>query len=320
MSRSSAELQLVGRVAIVGAPAETGVRLREALAEAGVPGARVDLYGASAGEMVLGEYDGEARMIQGPDVDEIAGHALVFVCDADEALARALAAGLPAETTVIDLADRRPAGSAAEGWHAVAHPLALVLRELLQPLAEAFGVREASAVILRPASDFGAPGVEELRDQTVRLFNFAEVPVRTFGRQLAFNVIPHGDLAGERPDLPRRIAGQVGELLGWRDGRLAVALLAVPLFYGHGVQLRVRLDGAPPLADVRDVLARAGLLDGGEPRAPATPLEVAGSERTCLSDLAEDGLGGLWMWGVAGEAGARAARLAVDLAASLSRP
>jgi aspartate-semialdehyde dehydrogenase len=272
----------------------------------------------------LSEYAGEARMIQEPDLEEVARHELIFLCEPGE-VARKVVSAAPA-SVVIDMrsclpAEAEPRGVPLEiapgldrgaGCFAVPHSLALVLADVLHPLDRHYGLTEGMAVVIRPAADFGSEGVEELREQTVRLLNFAQVPVETFGRQLAFNVIPDRLLAHGMPDLSERIALEVTDLLGWSECRFTVKLLAAPIFHGHGLQLRFRLEAQAKIDDVRTVLEERGL------HAPAsTPLDVTGEACTSVSDLSEDGLGAFWLWGVAGEAGSRGAQQAVRLAAVL---
>lgn len=330
MSPRSARPAGTARIAVVGAPTEAGARLREALAEHGVPGERVDLYGVTHGEVVLSEYAGEARLIQEPDVTEIASHDVIFLCEGGELASRVASAAHPG-TAIIDLADcvearvrplslpsdiqQEASRDAPCGCFAVPHPLALLLAELLHPLEQTFGVNEAVAVLIRPASDFGEPGVEELRDQVVRLLSFAEVPTKTFGRQLAFNIIPDRQLVASPPRLETRIAAEVTDLLGWGGNRLALRLLTAPLFYGHGLQMRVRLGGQATLEQVRSAL-RAWVDTEGN--SPATPLDVTEQGRASLAELAEDGLGGFWLWVVAGGASAKSADQAVRLAQQIS--
>jgi aspartate-semialdehyde dehydrogenase len=263
------------RVAVVGASTEYGTFVREALENARVPGGRVNLYGTSSGEALISEYHGEARLIQDPDLDEIATHDLIFLCERGEIAGRLLSSAGPG-SLVIDLLDISPsdvprvhlginpqiAEATGFGRFAVPHPLTLLLAELLHPLDRGPGVVEASAVILRPAADFGREGVEELRQQTVGLLSFAEVPVETFGRQLAFNIIPQAGLADGDRELETRIVGGVQELLGWEKNRLTVKLMAAPVFYGHGIQLRFRLEGDCAPEEIRE------LLEGANP--PAT--------------------------------------------------
>jgi aspartate-semialdehyde dehydrogenase len=329
MSRPATDPERPARVAVVGAFSVEGAHLREALAEHGVPGSRVDLYGMTGGEVVLSEYAGEARVIQEPDLDEVARHEMVFLCTPWE-IAAALASAAPG-SAIIDLQGCLPpeanprrvpleidAGlERGGGRFVVPHSLALVVAEVLRPLDRRFSVDEAMAVVIRPAADFGREGVEELREQTVRLLNFSEVPVDTFGRQLAFNVVPEAQLAVGRRDLEGRIAADVTELLGWSERRFTVRLLTASVFHGHGFQLRFRLARAGKVEAVRAALEEQGLLEGADGGAAPTPLDVTGETRTCLSDPVEDGLGAYWVWGAAGEAGPRGARQAVRLAAAL---
>jgi aspartate-semialdehyde dehydrogenase len=329
MSRRFTESNGRTRVAVIGAPSVEGSHLREALAERGVPGGRVDLYGATGGEVVLSEYNGEARMIQEPDLEEVARHELIFLCEADELAAR-VAAAAPG-SVVIDLQGCLPAEAAPQrvplriesdldrggGRFAIPHPLALVVAEVLYPLDRRFGLTEAMAVVIRPAADFGRAGVEELRDQIVRLLNFAQVPMDTFGCQLAFNIVPEGRLAAGRQDLEGRIASEVSELLGWTERHFTVKLITAPVFHGHGLQLRFRLESPATIESVRAALEEQGLIGSPVADGAATPLDVTGEVRTSLSDLSEDGLGGFWLWGVAGETGSRGAQQAVRLAAAL---
>jgi aspartate-semialdehyde dehydrogenase len=329
MSRFSTEPSGPARVAVVGASSVDGSHLRDALAERGLPGGLVDLYGTTAGEVVLSEYAGEARMIQEIDLAEVARHDLIFICEPGEAAARlAEAAG---SSVIIDLqgalpAEARPAhvpleidpeSDRGEGRFTVPHPLALVLAEVLLPLERRFGLSEAMAVVLRPAADFGHEGLEELREQTVRLLNFSQVPIETFGCQLAFNLVPDVRLATGEGDRAARIAGEVTHLLGWDACKLTIKLLAAPVFHGHGIQLRFRLADGGTIEGVREVLEASGLMATAAEGMATTPLEVTGEVRTGLSDLSEDGIGGYWVWGVAGETGSRAARQAVQFAAAL---
>jgi len=287
----------------------------------------VDLYGTVEGEALLSEYDGEARLIQQPDVAEIVSHELIFLCESGELARRVVQATRP-PAVLIDvsggLARGRPGcrlvdarinpGDARghEGLLEVPHPLASLLADVLRDLDRQLGVEEALAVVLQPASAFGEPGVEELRDQTIRLLNFTPVPTEVFGRQLAFNV-----LAGSDPghDTEQRVADEVAHLLGWPARRLAIRLVTVPVFHGHCVQLRFRLRTGTELAAIRNAVG------GIEGHAPADdgerfcgPLELAGETAVRLSGLSADGLGGYWLWIVAGEATAAGADRAVELA------
>jgi aspartate-semialdehyde dehydrogenase len=298
-------------LAVVGAETPTGARLRAALAASGFPGVRLDLFGERAGdEAVLSEYAGEARLIQPALPAEIAGHAVVFLCERGEA-ARRLVREAGASVALVDLV------GAAEGERGAARVLrvpsapALLLGDLLRPLQAAFGVREGVAVLLRPAGDRGQPGLDELRDQTVRLLSFTSAPKDVFGRQLAFNVIPE---AGGEAALEREVA----HLLGWQAPRLTVSTAFVPVFYGHTVLLRLLPEEPAGVEEVERALRSAEGLRGPAATTADTPLEAAEGMRIDVARVREDGLGGVWLWAVAGEADAAAADQALRMAAGLA--
>lgn len=330
MSLSPARQAGSASVAVVGAESPDGTRVREALAALGVPGSRVDLYGATGGEVVLSEYDGEARLIQEPEPEEVAEHGVVFVCESGEASARAVAS-VGDGSLVLDLgesvqqAGRVPlvhldinpdAARTHRGVIRVPHPLSVVLAEILLPLQRAFGIRRVSAVVLRPVVDFGDRGLEELKDQTVGLLRFSDAPHEVFGRQLAFNLIPQASLRrAAEGALEQRVADELASLLAWAEPRAALALVTVPVFHGHAASVHLELVSSASLAGVRsawdapDALARAGSM--------TTPIETAGERVTIVSGVREDGLGGYWLWAVAGEAGSAPAIQAVRLARML---
>ena len=315
------------KIAVLGASTLEGTRVREALEAARVAADKVDLYGHSEGEVLLSEYAGEARMIQDPDADEIAAHAAVLVCERGASTER-VAERLESNQVVIDLVGGLPetvgaklvhpaegVGEVLAGFYAVPHPLALVLSDLLTPIDQGPGVEQCVAVVVRPAVDYGEAGVEELRQQTVRLLNFVELPVATFGRQLAFNIIPESGLSCSVPGFEHEISRQVAVLLGWDRERLTLRFLAAPLFYGHAVELHLRTPNGAGLEDMRRALADKGL-EPGEQRGPlvSTPMEVANERTIRLGELSADGLGGFWLWAVAGGSNSRAAEFAVALA------
>ena len=314
MSPRSAEFTGTARVAIVGAETPAGARLRAVLAAAGFPGARLDLFGENVGdEAVLSEYAGEARLIQPAQASEIAGHAVVFLCERGEA-ARRLVREAPAGVALVDLVGAAQDGDSSRTAARVLRvpsSLALLLADLLRPLQAAFGIREGEAVVLRPAGDRGQPGLDELRDQTVSLLSFAPAPKDVFGRQLAFNVIPDG---GHESSLEKEVA----HLLGWDSPRLTVTTAFVPVFYGHTVLLRLVPEGGAGTEVLERALGEAQGLRGPAPTTADTPIDAAEGARIDVARIREDGRGGLWLWAVAGDADAAAAEQAVRMAAGLA--
>ena len=90
------------RIAVVGAESHSGGLLRAALAASKVPGSRVNLYGLAGDEAVISAYDGEARLIQDPNLPEIVAHDVVYLCEPGELAAQVIETAAPT-CTVIDL-------------------------------------------------------------------------------------------------------------------------------------------------------------------------------------------------------------------------
>jgi aspartate-semialdehyde dehydrogenase len=330
MSRRSASRAGTARVAVVGSGAE-GALVREALAERGVEGKRVDLYGVTRGEAILSEYDGEARLIQEPEPSEVGGHEVVFLCEPGAASERLLSLAGPG-SVVVDLVGcggasrsvfhselRPPSRQETTRPLRVPHSISIVLAQVLRPLDTAYGIESATAVVLRPAGDFGEQGIDELREQTVRILRFERAPVETFGRQLAFNVLPQPLVPGPGDALERTIEDEIAELLRWDGKRLGLKLATVPVFYGHSIALRLRLRSEASLDDVAAAVAVPPKRPSAVAKAgPATPMEAAAEPGTIVSHASGDGASGFWLWVVAGDVGAASARAAVGLAASLA--
>jgi len=332
MNPLSARPPGTARVAVLGSTTPHGTRLRQMLADFGVPGGRVDLYtSTAAAEPILGEYDGEARLIQTPELEEVLSRDVVFLCETGELVGRVVNRAASA-TAVIDVANVRTAASQADlvhmdvnpktavarpGLFAVPHDISTVLIDLLYPLERELGLDEVVATILRPVSDFGEDGIEELRDQTVRLLNFAEPRAEVFGRQLAFNVLPQSVSPDASESIETRVATEVGSLLGWADRRMTVALAVAPVFFGHCLSLTLRFARELSAERLREVLSNAGLSSTDDGASRLTPMDVSSEEGIHVSEIGDDQRGGFRIWAVAGGVHRRNAELAVRLAATL---
>jgi len=319
------------RLALVGAETPEGARIREALADRGISGERVNLFGRTQGEAVLSEYAGEARLIQEPETAEVMGHDVIFLCETSDATHRILSVHQP-ETLVVDVVgcagDREDAPivhmdinpgrvASSGGVFAVPHGISAMLSEVLHAIDVGPGVRRAAAVVLRPAADFGRDGLEELRTQSVRLLGFGEVPRDVIGAQLSFNVIPERLRSGGGPLLDRRVEREVAQINAWDEPRVAVRIVNVPVFHGHAAFVHVELEREADGDAVASALDAVTGIERTKDSTAATPAEIAGDRRTVVADLSVDATGASWIWLVAGELGRVPAEHAVRLAAEL---
>lgn len=309
-----------GRVAIVGATGNEGVWLRAALEAHGVASGRVDLFGELEGEVVLSEYAGEARLVQPLAPDCLSVHDVVFLCQpapsiriADEALMIAL--GIVTDDIPLVHEPLCPVPEAANRVR-VPDSLAVVLAELLAPLTRLSGVESVQAVVLRPAAGFGSEGLDELREQTVRLLRFERAPTEIFGKPLAFNLIPDPTSGGRHPSASS-VASEVRHLLGKASPAISLRAATGPWFHGHVVFLHLHgLDGEDE--DIRRALRGAQGIEFVESGSPLTPAEGPEDRRTIVFEVAHGG-DGTWIQALAAEAETAAARQAVALAVASGR-
>jgi len=306
-----------GRIAVLGAVSPAGAHLKAALADRGVPGGRVALFGHQREVAVLSEYDGEARLVQAADELDAAAHAVVFVCELghdDASLALAAASG----TLIVDMTGSI-AGAGLTGTSeaspearlvAVPHAVTTLLAGLLVPIHRAIGVTRVSAFVLRPASDFGEAGLEELREQTVHLLRFETTPTEVFGRQLAFNVLPEHLFPLGEEAAATRVVRECRALLSAPKLPFAVSHALVPSFFGHAVAAHVdlaRLGRDEALAAWRDAPGVEVAAD------PETGALLSAPEGPGLLVARVDAVGALTLriWALGSEAGATAAARAI---------
>ena len=303
------------RVALFDSSSLIGKSLKAHLKERKFPVEKVRVFETGAVEEGgnLTDFGGEAMLAVRPDPEAMQYVDLAFYCGAMGTAAPYLDWPERFGFTAIDLtqtANRKDgtrvvhpqvnpealAGKA--GLLAVPHPVSLFLSTLLAPLARAFPVTEAVAVVMQPASDKGAEGVEELYRQTVGVLNFAEVPQEQFGRVLAFNVMPDSPAEGI-PAVEEFVARETATILG-RTVPLTLRLLRAPVFHCHAFYVWVRFSQSVEAAAVRRALASEKRLRIVEGKEAPTPAEMAGAEGIHLQVRPDAAVPhSAWLWGVA---------------------
>lgn len=311
-------IDLKARVAVLGAASPAGARVRAALADRAVPGERVALFGHGGEIAVLSEYDGEARLVQPAAELDPATFGAAFVCEPGHdagALVSAARGGLVVIDLTGTIADfAPPAGSPHERIVSIPHPLTLLIHPVLAALHGSLGLRAASAFVLRPAADFGEPGLEELREQAVHLLRFESTPTTVFGRQLAFSIVPEQLAPREEADAGARIARECRVLLAVDGLEIAVTTALVPVFLGHAVALHatvVRGDASRARAALAEA---AGITLAADPSS-GTTLDAPDQPGVTVVSVVDAHPGGLRLWILGGEPGSLAAERAVDAAA-----
>lgn len=323
------------RIAITGAAGALGRAIRDRVAERKVPAEQVALLEHPSDEAIISEYAGQPILIGALEPESLSDQDLVFLCGPAKESAICLgwrrkagalfvdlsggAASVLPEAPVVNTRVNPEALEARPGTVIAPHPVSYALSSALAPLERAIGIETVEAVVLRPVSDFGEPGIEELQRQTVSLLNFTGYPIDVFGRQIAFNLLPQSALdARERAlALEGRIAGEVTRVLGWAAPKMTLKALVVPIFHGHGLLVHVEPSRAVDAGSVAKILSGASGLSVGSGRGKAvSPVELTEGEEIRIVELASDGLpeGGIWLWILGSDLQGGAARNAVEIA------
>jgi aspartate-semialdehyde dehydrogenase len=304
------------RLAFFGAMTLLAREIRRHLESLGYPSSGVSLYDSSEGEGAVTEFNGEALVVTRPDESVVGESDLAFVCCAGDPRApEYLDLALKGGGAVVDLAgvtlgrgdvpvvnhDVNPDSIRAGGRIIAApNPPAHTLSTLLHRVRQSFPLRAATATVFRPVSEFGDRGVEELHQQTVSLLSFASIPTEVLGRQAAFNLFPVALQPGPDASLDEVTREQVLRVLDAPELPLAVRIVQVPVFHGHGFSLHVEVDGAHGVEDLAGALEQKDIVSisrGDDGRTQAELADEAGIWVGSLSKSSPDG-GRFWIWAV----------------------
>jgi aspartate-semialdehyde dehydrogenase len=159
---------------------------------------------------------------------------------------------------------------------------------------------------LRPVSECGQQGIDELERQTTRLLSFQPVSGGIFDSQVAFNLMDsYGSESAQSLDAVRQaILRDSRTALGGKIAVPVLWLLQAPVFFSYAFTVYAELGEAADKTEIEAALRSAGfdLGSGSEPR--PTNLSVAGQPRAALGKIVSDGSrgGAFWFWGVADNA------------------
>ncbi len=316
-------------LAIVGTNPFAAV-LREVLSKTPFPYNEVRLLASGPGEGSLTEFKGEPKIFLKAEEQALEGVQLAFFCE-DPATGGAyrnwpssgsyLAIDLTNTTDITEEMPFAALGRQAKppkprrGWIGGVHPVADLVHTIVAPLAAHLEVTALRGVILRPASDFGKVGVEELYQQSINVLNFAELPRQVFGRQLAFNLMPTDVLqaTGAQSTL---ISSHVRALMGSADVPVSLFMTVAPVFHAHTAVLHLEVENLPSEAKLRKLLGASNDLTVGPE--PFTAAELEERPRPHVGLIRNDPAGGgTWLWVLADRVEAVVAEGAVQMAARL---
>ena len=268
------------RIAIVGAASIRGKQLNEALSESTFGSAEFALMDDQQALGQLEAVGDEVTFIQPITADSFTRIDFTFFAGSAELTRRNWQAAQRAGSSIVDLSGAlegepgvlvcAPWVQEAMGEAAVAgapnlhtpavvsaHPAALVLALLLERLQRAGAIRQVSATVMEPASEYGKAALDELHQQTVALLSFQSIPLELYDVQVAFNTVAaFGEAAKvSLAESEARIRRHYALLSGGRLPELSLQLIHVPVFHGHTFSIAVEYERQVTLEQIETTLS-----------------------------------------------------------------
>ena len=148
-----------------------------------------------------------------------------------------LSGALSAEQAPCVVAEVNPQQAEAARWLRSPLPAVVALASVLGTLRQVLALRRVTVTACLAVSSHGRDGIEELARQTAQLLNARPLEPQLFDRQIAFNLLARA--SAEQPDGhardERRLAGELGEVLGEPALPVAVTCVQAPVFFGDSL-------------------------------------------------------------------------------------
>lgn len=297
-------------IALVGSESLLGKEIRDVVSERSLPYRLIHIGAEQEETGRITEEGDEPVLITALDQTNLASADAVLLAGSSVSSHKAwdLLAG-HRETPVIDvsrtLEDIPTARLAAplvetaephrENPSIIAHPGAIAIAMCLGRLAE-FKVRRSLVEVFEPASERGQAGIDELHQQTLKLFQFKGMPKDIYDEQLAFNMLARLGAEAEPSleQIEQTMERHLASLMA--AGKVpmpSLRLVQAPVFHGYSFSVWVEFETAPS----RENLAMALLAEDTAPHNAG----IAGQNGITVGDIRADRNvpRAFWMWMVA---------------------
>ncbi|MEQ1819699.1 MAG: aspartate-semialdehyde dehydrogenase [Terricaulis sp.] len=190
----------------------------------------------------------------------------------------------------------------------------------LKPLHDRAKIKRVVVATYQSVSGAGREAMDELWNQTKKLYVGDEIVPEEFPKQIAFNVIPHGgDFMDDGYTTEEwKMEVETKKILDPKI-KLTATSVRVPVFVGHSEAVNIEFENEITADEARELLRESpGLMviDKHEDGGYATPLDCVGEFATFVSRIREDHTieHGLSMWVVSDNLRKGAALNAVQIA------
>ena len=193
----------------------------------------------------------------------------------------------------------------------------------LKPLHDAAKIKRVVVSTYQSVSGAGKEAMDELYDQTKKLYVSDHQEPKKFTKRIAFNVIPHIDVFMEDGSTKEewKMIQETKKILD-PSIQMVATCVRVPVFVGHSESINVEFENPLSVEQAAEILEEANgisLMDRREDGGYITPVECAGEDAVFVSRLRKDPTvkHGLSMWVVSDNLRKGAALNAVQIAEEL---
>ena len=190
----------------------------------------------------------------------------------------------------------------------------------LKPLHDHAKIKRVVVATYQSVSGAGKDAMDELFNQTKKLYVNDEMVKEHFTKQIAFNVIPHIDVFMDDGYTKEewKMMVETKKILD-KNIKLTATCVRVPVFVGHSEALTIEFEKPITAARAREILRAAPgimVVDKREDGGYITPIECVGDYATFISRIREDSTveNGISLWCVSDNLRKGAALNAVQIA------
>jgi aspartate-semialdehyde dehydrogenase len=171
-------------------------------------------------------------------------------------------------------------GVGRRGLIALPGSASVALATALAPLKAMAALTRVEVATYHAVSGSGRGAMEELASETVAMLSGRQARGRAFGKQIAFNLIPHVDTLDEEGVAreERRLWEETRRVLGSPALAINATSVRVPVFFGHSLAVHACFDRPVSVAEALEALRGAAGIRVIDPESAAefpTPAEMA---------------------------------------------
>ena len=178
----------------------------------------------------------------------------------------------------------------------------LLLVVALQPLHDLYNVKRVVVSTYQSVSGAGKLAMDELWNQTRKMFFNENIKPENFTKRIAFNVIPHIDnfLDDGSTKEEKKMVDETKKILD-QSIEVSATCVRVPVFIGHSESVNLEFESNINIEEVEDILREApgvSVIDDIHNDGYVTPIECVSDFSVFISRLRIDKTvpNGLNMW------------------------